>query len=277
MSSQIPTIDFAPFTSPSFHSPASRLLASTALVTALHRYGFTKITNHGLSPSEVSSAFTWNQRLFSLPHASKMQAPHPPGPFPHRGYSGRIPDGELKESYETGSEEDDQQENIWLPEETLPGFRAYANGLYERMAGVAEVVLTAIAVGLGLDEGEKKALMELASRRHSQLRFMHYPAVEGGRVQSEEGEEERRRLAAHNDWGYVLQYLLVRDVILHMADFVIVRLRCCSKTKRAGWSYLIRRRGSFYTPSQKRARWWSTLATCSGGLPTITSSRLCIG
>ena len=72
-----------------------------------------------------------------------MLAPHPPGGSHHRGYSGisqekvtqnvfdkeeiadlrQIPD--VKETYESGNVDDEAQPNIWLPEEKLPGFRAY--------------------------------------------------------------------------------------------------------------------------------------------------------
>lgn len=80
---------------------------------------------------------------------------------------------DYKESYEIGSEQDDQQGNIWLPEEVLPGFRAYMTSLYERFVGVGEVVIGVIGVGLGLDlEGEEeegRALRALISGRHCQL------------------------------------------------------------------------------------------------------------
>ncbi|KAK0633916.1 hypothetical protein B0T14DRAFT_467157 [Immersiella caudata] len=198
MTSTIPTVNLTPFTAPSTHSDADRILAGKTFIAALHRYGFTKVSGHGLSHDEVDAAFEWNQNLFDLPHNEKMKAPHPPGPFPHRGYSGKVPEGELKESYEVGSEEDDQQQNIWLPEEVLPGFRAYATSLYERLARVSEVLLSAMGIGLGLDDEEQEALMQLASKRHSQLRFMHYPAVSRARLQS---GDEVPRLAAHNDWG----------------------------------------------------------------------------
>ena len=200
MMSKIPTIDLAPFTVPSAYSNADRLLAGKAFATALHRYGFAKVAGHGLPKDEVDEAFAWNKKLFDLPHTEKIKAPHPPGPFPHRGYSGKVPEGELKESYEVGSEEDDQQQNIWLPDDTLPGFRAYALSLYERLAGVGFVLLHAMGVGLGFNGNEQDALEHLASKRHSQLRFMHYPAVSKARLQS---EEEVSRLAAHNDWGYI--------------------------------------------------------------------------
>ena len=70
-----------------------------------------------------------------------MLAPHPPGGSHHRGYSGlgkekvsqnvfekseieklrHVPD--VKESFESGNVDDEEQPNIWLPEEELPGFK----------------------------------------------------------------------------------------------------------------------------------------------------------
>jgi hypothetical protein len=52
-----------------------------------------------------------------------------------------------KESYEIGSEQDDQQTNVWLPEDVPPGLRPYMTDLYERLAKVGEAVLDAVAVG----------------------------------------------------------------------------------------------------------------------------------
>jgi isopenicillin N synthase-like dioxygenase len=213
----IPTVDLTAFTSPATHSDADRLAAGQAFVEVLHRYGFANVTGHGFTADEVNQAFQWNQRLFDLPYADKMKAPHPPGPFPHRGYSGidhyapadatntsTPPDGkatrkisDLKESYEVGSVHDDQQLNIWLPDDTLPGFRAYATSLYERLAGVGSILLTAISLGLGLNPQEQDALQQLASNRYSQLRLLHYPSVSKARLQ----DDVLARLPAHNDWG----------------------------------------------------------------------------
>jgi hypothetical protein len=70
-----------------------------------------------------------------------MLAPHPPGGSHHRGYSGlgiekvsqhvfdaetiealrQVPD--VKESYESGNENDAMQPNIWPPDSTIPGFK----------------------------------------------------------------------------------------------------------------------------------------------------------
>lgn len=84
---EIPTVDISPF----FTQDAwddERLKSAKLFVDALHDFGFAKVTGHGLSTDEVSEALGWVQTLFGLPYDEKMKAPHPPGPMPHRGYSG---------------------------------------------------------------------------------------------------------------------------------------------------------------------------------------------
>ena len=81
----------------------------------------------------------------------------------------------------------------------MPGFRTTGTALYERLSGIATVILEAIGVGLGLDpkKEEQAALMKLQSGRHSQLRLLHYPGIN-----SIDGETLKvTRLPAHTDWG----------------------------------------------------------------------------
>lgn len=84
---KIPTLDISPF----FTQDApddERFRSAKLFVEALHDFGFAKVTGHGLSTDEVAEALDWVQKLFGLPYDEKMKAPHPPGPMPHRGYSG---------------------------------------------------------------------------------------------------------------------------------------------------------------------------------------------
>lgn len=83
--SAIPIIDFAPFQHPT--SPTSRLETAKALVNACRHFGFVYIINHDIPSSLLKEAFAMTKQLFDLPHEAKMQAPHPPGPSIHRGYS----------------------------------------------------------------------------------------------------------------------------------------------------------------------------------------------
>ncbi|KAK0655737.1 hypothetical protein B0T16DRAFT_499786, partial [Cercophora newfieldiana] len=196
-------------TSNSTLTNAHRLKTARDLVATLRRFGFVNITGHGLTKDETADMFSWSRKLFDLPVEEKMKAPHPDGPMPHRGYSGigkekvyaRGEKGEgareMKESYEIGSQHDDQQQNIWLPNDVLPGFQPYMSSLYERLAAIGDIILDAIGVGLSLDSEEHAALMQMASKQHSQLRLLHYPAISR--------EEMQRggilRLTPHTDWG----------------------------------------------------------------------------
>jgi isopenicillin N synthase-like dioxygenase len=102
-----------------------------------------------------------------------------------------------QESYEIGSEHDPVQQNIWPPEDILPGFKSYETVLYDRLSDVSRVILDAIGIGLGLEGNENTALEELISYQHCQLRLLHYPAISKERLQS----EILARLPAHTDWG----------------------------------------------------------------------------
>ncbi|KAK7735512.1 hypothetical protein SLS53_007425, partial [Cytospora paraplurivora] len=83
------TVDVSPFFSqdPTI-STSQRLASAKLLVEALHSFGFAKVIGHGLGTHEISEALGWVQKIFNLPYDEKMKAPHPPGPMPHRGYSG---------------------------------------------------------------------------------------------------------------------------------------------------------------------------------------------
>lgn len=84
------TVDLSPFFTEAGRAPpdSARIEAGKALVEALHSFGFVKVVGHGLSKQEIDEALGWTKKLFDLPYEDKMKAPHPPGPMPHRGYSG---------------------------------------------------------------------------------------------------------------------------------------------------------------------------------------------
>ncbi|KAI9670003.1 MAG: hypothetical protein M1831_007039 [Alyxoria varia] len=219
-SSSIPVIDLSAFTRNG--STAERLKAGKALCDACHRLGFANIAGHGLPDALVEEGFQWSRRLFDLPKEDKMKAPHPDTFLPHRGYSApgiekvyskddRTKQEEAgvegqslreisdyKESYEIGSENNSVQQNIWLPEEVLPGFRVFTTKLYWSLDEVAKTIIDAFATGLELSPTERKTLLKLHSGdSNNQLRLLHYPPVEADRLlQNLVG-----RMPAHQDWS----------------------------------------------------------------------------
>ena len=235
--SAIPTVDLSLFIKGGKDSDLSQ--QAKAFVDAFHRFGFVKVAGHGVSKEEIHEALAWVKRLFDLPYEDKMKAPHPQASMPHRGYSPtglekvysraelvetdskndkaaslrKIADFKVsmsklrvttnterdQESYEIGSEEDDQQPNIWLPEDTFPGFRAYMTSLYERLNNTADALLTVFAVGLGLNDEDCAKLMQFNSKQYNQLRLLHYPKIDREKLEN----EVFARLPAHTDWGYV--------------------------------------------------------------------------
>ncbi|KPI42096.1 1-aminocyclopropane-1-carboxylate oxidase [Cyphellophora attinorum] len=211
----LPVLDFSAWREG--RTQADRVQVAKTLVDVCRRVGFVYITNHGLPAELVEEAFGWTHKLFALDQDKKMLAPHPDGAKVHRGYSwpglekvsqqaSEKEDPELasllrqttdhKESYEIGSEENTEQPNVWLPEDVLPGFRSFTTRFYWECNGVANSILSAIALGLGLDED---FLLRFHSGHNNQLRLLHYPPVEAASVAS----AAVARMPAHTDWGSV--------------------------------------------------------------------------
>ncbi|EFE44132.1 oxidoreductase, 2OG-Fe(II) oxygenase family [Trichophyton verrucosum HKI 0517] len=207
--SQIPVIDFAPFRD---GSPEDAEATGKKIFEAFRDVGFVYLKNHGVPQEVVDEAFSWSKKLFDLPQSEKEKAPHPPEGWWHRGYSGigrekvtqmvfdsdtlgelrKIPD--VKESFEMGREDDETTPNIWLPESTIPGFRAFFNNFFEINHDVGQEILRAVAIGMGLD---RDFFESYHTMKDNQTRLLHYPPVEEEMLR--QGEKER--IAAHTDFA----------------------------------------------------------------------------
>ncbi|KAL4794038.1 hypothetical protein BDV19DRAFT_204511 [Aspergillus venezuelensis] len=179
---------------------------------AFKHVGFAYIKNHGIPQDLVDEAFNWSSKFFALPSTEKNKAPHPPEGWYHRGYSGigrekvvqmvfdsdgiaerrKTPD--VKESFEIGNENDEYMRNIWIPEESLPGFRGFFASFFSTCSGLETLLLRLIAIGMGLDEG---FFLNYHQDRTNQCRLLHYPPVEEELLTSGQAE----RIAAHTDFG----------------------------------------------------------------------------
>jgi isopenicillin N synthase-like dioxygenase len=141
-----------------------------------------------------------------------MLAPHPPGGSHHRGYSApgvekvsqhqydanelnklrAIPD--FKESYESGNIDDEAQPNIWLPEDKLPGFRAFMETYFTVCANLVHRILDALSIALNVPD---PGLSPTHSKSLFQLRILHYPEIEATQLK----QNKRSRINAHSDFG----------------------------------------------------------------------------
>jgi len=93
-----------------------------------------------------------------------------------------------------GSDNNQNQPNIWIPDSTLPGFQDFALSFYAECWKTSQLVLRALALGLGLDD--EAFLLKFHSEKENELSFRHYPPVSESKVKS--GEMDR--LGAHTDF-----------------------------------------------------------------------------
>lgn len=143
-----------------------------------------------------------------------MLAKHPPESTPNRGYSfvgqesvGNISGFEkgkaqgkfvrdIKESIDIGSKTDDLVDNIWVPEDKLPGWRKFMEDFYDSCFKVELEILAALAHALGISD---KDLQLLHNKAENEFRLLHYPAIPA----SELADGTATRIAEHTDFGTI--------------------------------------------------------------------------
>ncbi|KAJ5387881.1 gibberellin 20-oxidase [Penicillium cosmopolitanum] len=206
--SSIPIIDLERARS---GAPEEVTRAAQEVYLAFKNVGFAYIKNHGVPQELIDEAFEWPE-VFRAPQTDKNKAPHPQ----KAGIIGVIPElverrsskwnltktalpkkrktPDVKESFELGNESDERMPNIWVPDEVLPGFRAFFTRFFEVCSGMEEVMLRTIAVGMGL---EKNFFLDYHQNKTNQCRLLHYPAVEEDLLRLGKAE----RIAAHSDFG----------------------------------------------------------------------------
>ncbi|KAJ5989255.1 hypothetical protein N7481_004465 [Penicillium waksmanii] len=195
-------------------SPEESKAVSAALLATLKTRGVAKLKNHGLPAELIAEMFDYTKKFFALPLEDKMIAKHPPESTPNRGYSyvgqesvGSISGYEkgvsegkqvrdIKETIDIGSANDDLVDNIWVPEEKLPGFRKFMEGFYESAFKVELEILAALAMALGISQDEMKMLH---GKGENEFRLLHYPAIPA----SELTDGTATRIADHTDFGTI--------------------------------------------------------------------------
>ncbi|MEM7096278.1 MAG: 2-oxoglutarate and iron-dependent oxygenase domain-containing protein [Actinomycetota bacterium] len=179
----IPVVDIGPWRSSG--NRADLDAAATILRDACERVGFFQLVGHGLGQDRIDDVFDWTRRFHDLPFEVKqtINIDNPGHPLGGVGYlpigERRLPrraKGNRNEAFLMKSDKtiafDDNQ---WLPEAALPGFR----DAVERYAGAAEAtaleLVTVYAVALDLEPDWFDEAMQEPFWR---LRLTHYPPNE---------------------------------------------------------------------------------------------------
>jgi isopenicillin N synthase-like dioxygenase len=204
--SSIPEMSLAAWTSPS-SSSAERAAFADRLTGVCHDVGFFYLTDHGVSDEFLDRYFSLLEAFFALPEAvkatiDKRRSPH------FRGWE-RV-GAELTDNRPDHREQLDVSTehppygldaeppflrldgpNQWLDDSVLPGFRAAVDLFFSKMGAVADHLMAAMSLGLGLDEGHFRRLF--GERPTSFVKLISYPATPPGEA----------GVNAHHDAGFM--------------------------------------------------------------------------
>lgn len=189
----IPVVDFEGFSSGDL---SRRTATVAALRAALESFGFLYLRNHGVSVSVVDAVFAQSRAFFALPQEAK-DAVKGKDIGSIRGYDGfgvealdeSIP-GDLKETFQAGSEHADAQPNFWPA--GLPGFREAVLAFQRVATETGSQLMRAIALALGLPGGYFDPFYD---RKNPAVRLLHYPPLRGTPAPGQ------LRAGAHTDFG----------------------------------------------------------------------------
>jgi isopenicillin N synthase-like dioxygenase len=208
----LPIVDVSALSSP---DPVARAAVGRAIRAACLDKGFMYVTGHGIDEALRAAVLDEARAFFALPEADKMAvhmklSPCNRGYEPIRGQTleaGAPPD--LKESFYSGEDLslDDPRvvagkfnhgPNQWPAGH--PAFRATLEAYYDAMGGLAERLMTGLALSLDLPEDH---FAGFCRNPMANLRLIHYPPQPANPLPGEKG------CGAHADWGALT--LLMQD------------------------------------------------------------------
>jgi len=158
-----------------------------------HHVGFALVTNHGISTELQAETFELMKRFFELPVETK-QLIDKTNSAQFRGWepvgaesTNNAPD--LREQIDVWTEWPEHQTigpgytrllgpNQWLPDDVLPGHRSISLRWIAALADLADRLMSALAVGLGLQNDHLRNLF--GDQPMSLAKFIHYPPTPAG-------------------------------------------------------------------------------------------------
>ncbi|KAI9337926.1 hypothetical protein BDR26DRAFT_863305 [Obelidium mucronatum] len=211
----IPIIDFAPFidgVSPSIVSCPLKDKTAEELVYAFSKSGFVYLKNHGISEEEINDMFLLSKHYFAKDLKEKESLGWETAEA-NRGYvglgkeklsdldkEGRAEDivalnqisPDLKEAFDIGLDHPDIPYKNKYPSKE---FGDKSDAFFKRMQNLNVKMMTAIAIGLGLEHDFFQSAIKLGTNT---LRLLHYPKCPPSEI-----NDFSRRCGAHTDYGSV--------------------------------------------------------------------------
>jgi isopenicillin N synthase-like dioxygenase len=158
-----------------------------------HHVGFALVTNHGISTELQGETFDLMKRFFELPLETK-QLINKTKSAQFRGWepvgaesTNNAPD--LREQIDVWTEWPEHTTsgpdynrllgpNQWLPDDVLPGHRSISLRWIAALAHLADRLMSALSVGLGLEGDRLRSLF--GDQPMSLAKFIHYPPTPDG-------------------------------------------------------------------------------------------------
>jgi len=186
----IPALSLAPWRG----DEASRRQFADDLVRVGHEVGFLTVVDHGVPDDVIDHYFAMLEAFFALPVEEKERIDKRLSPH-FRGWErvgAELTDNrvDFREQVDLSTENPTYAAdaipaylrldgpNQWLPDDVLPGFRSTVTDVLARLAGIADELMGALAVGLDLPEDTfRRAFGE---RPLSLAKLISYPPTPPG-------------------------------------------------------------------------------------------------
>jgi isopenicillin N synthase-like dioxygenase len=171
-----------------------------------HEVGFFQLVDHGVDPGFVDDYFSTMQAFFALPDEVKATIDKDRSPW-FRGWE------RLGSELTDNNVDHREQVDVWtahpphhgdvhpvflrlegpnqLPDDVLPSFRPLVERFQREMGAIADRLMAAMCVGLGLEPDHLDRLF--GERRMSLVKLIHYPATPEGEA----------GVNAHHDAGFL--------------------------------------------------------------------------
>ncbi len=200
---EIPFVSLADWT----EGGAGQQAFAERLRAICHEVGFFQLVDHGVDPAFVEEYFTALRSFFALPDSIKARIDKAQSPW-FRGWErvgSELTDlsVDYREQIDVWTELPPRPRDIeppylrldgpnqWPDDETVPGFRRVVERFQREMGAIADQLMAAMCVGLGLPPDHLDKLF--GERRSSLVKLIHYPPTPPGEA----------GVNAHHDAGFL--------------------------------------------------------------------------